>query len=175
MKKTLLFICFIIGVQTANAQITEKGYKTFDWGTDKLAFTRVVEDCNQSFLDADLENCLIKGDSLFLNEFAYKYLNYRFYKGHFFEVNIDFDNGKLPYIIAKLTKLYGNPTVLSKETNPEVKNPGFILYEWRLSDTNINLLKKDESMPAWLNIASGSIKKTIPNKGEIDIEKLLFE
>lgn len=175
MKKIVLSLLFFLGYLATQAQISGKGYRNFDWGTDKVAFTKITQTCSSSFLDDALENCSVTADSLFLDEFPHKFLNYRFFKHKFFEVNIDFDNQYLPYIISKLTKQYGSPSVISKETNPAVKSSSFILYSWQMEDTKINILKKEESMPAWVNISCQSLKKSIPNKGEIDIEKILFE
>lgn len=175
MKQLILILCIILLAQLGWAQLTNEGYKGFVWGTSKSTFSAALTNCTQSYLDKDLDNCMFKADSLFLDEFPHKYMNYRFYKDSFFEINMDFDNKYLPYIIAKLSKKYGDPVIISKETNPKVKNDSFVLYEWTFGDTKVNLLKKIEAMPAWLNITSTSIKKTIPNHGEIDIEKLLFE
>ncbi len=175
MRIQLLTVAFLFLASSLAAQISGKGYKTYNWGTEKSALMQDFKNCTPSFLNEQIQNCIPAADSLFLGEFQQKFINYRFYQNKFYEVNIDIESKTLPFVITKLISVLGNPTVSSKETNPAITSEAFILYQWVKEDTKICILKKEEKVPAWINIASVSIKSTIPATNEIDIEKMLFE
>jgi hypothetical protein len=165
----ILVISLITFHLVAEAQISKTGYKGYSWGINKSAI-KGLKDCSPSYLDKEMQNCSAS-DSLFLGKYPFEYLNYRFYKQQFMEVNFDFSRAEMGNIISKLTIDFGSPIVKEKK-NPE--SEGFTAYEWIVGDSRVLIIDKGTHLPIWLNISSIKIKGMVTNTSELDIEKILF-
>ena len=171
MKKVIVFLVFLLVIAQleTEAQINKTGYNGYNWGINKSAI-KGLKDCMPSYLDKEMENCSAS-DLLFLDKYHFDYLNYRFYKQQFMEVNFDFSRAEMGNIISKLTIDFGSPLVKEKK-NPE--SEGFTAYEWIVGDSKILIIDKGTHLPIWLNISSIKIKNSITSTSELDIEKILF-
>lgn len=171
MKKYLfiLTIGLTLNCLTSVAQISKTGYDKYSWGANKSNFNN-LKTCNPSFVDPEVENCSAN-DSIFLKEFEFEYLNYRFYKKQLFEVNYDFNRNLMTKIISKLTIDLGSPMVKEKK-DQGINN--FTAYEWIIGDSKVLIIDKGTKLPIWLNISSIKVKSSISNRSNIDLEKILF-